>query len=189
MKKVVLFLAIFFLMNGFLFSQTYVPPGEGTLAQAIAAAQDGDVLQLVPDGVYTESAAFVIGTIENMSITIEVEGDGSVKAIVQMLTPRTAEDEPVFFNLGDRSIDKFLVPIQTTKCTSVPGAILRNPDQQRSTGPFAGRPKNAHRKSKLTKLGCINQFVVLPAQVLVHNIIILNIENFARNLSFSKRDK
>lgn len=103
MRKLLLCLVVLMSGSGFLFAQIYVPPGEGTLTQAIAAAQDGDVLQLVPDGVYTESTAFAFGTVVNMDLTIEVEGDGSLKAIVQMLTAPSTEADPIFFDVGDQA--------------------------------------------------------------------------------------
>ena len=51
-------LILFFVMSIAVMSnaQTFVAPGEGTLSAAISEAQDGDVLELVAGGEYTESA-------------------------------------------------------------------------------------------------------------------------------------
>lgn len=46
-----------------LFSQTPVATGDGTLHAAIEAAVDGEVLQLVPGAVYSESGWQEFGTI------------------------------------------------------------------------------------------------------------------------------
>ena len=103
LKKLLLsWIAVLFLLSTS-FGQTNVTPGDGTLFAALEVAKDGDVLQLVPDGLYTESNNFEFGTLVNRDITIEVEGDGSVKAKLQMLTPPTEEDTPIFFEVGDAS--------------------------------------------------------------------------------------
>jgi len=80
--------------------QWYVPVGEGMLYAAIEFAQDGEELLLVPGGVYTESVEFELGTLVGKNISILVDGDGSEKAIVQLLTPATEESTPVFFEIG-----------------------------------------------------------------------------------------
>jgi len=97
-------LTILFLLIGLvsiLSSQTYVTPGEGTLSEALAAAQDGDVLLLVPDAEYTETALSVLGTIVNKSLTISVDGEG--KSIVRMLKDLSSDSTGIFFRLGDQS--------------------------------------------------------------------------------------
>jgi len=103
MKKLVLFSVVAVMLFAHLaMTQTYVPPGDGTLSQAITDAQSGDVLELVPDGLYTESTAFHFGIIVNMDLTIEVEGDGSVKAVLQVLKAPSDEADPKFFKVGDQ---------------------------------------------------------------------------------------
>jgi len=97
-------LILFFVMSlaGLLNAQTFVAPGEGTLSAAISEAQDGDVLELVAGGEYTESALSKLGTIVNKSLTIRV--DGEEKAIVRMLkSDLTADSAGVFFRLGDQA--------------------------------------------------------------------------------------
>ncbi len=92
------------LMGGLAMGQNAVPvaPGEGTLSAAIAAAADGDILLLIPDALYTESVANNLGAVINKKITIAVDGDGSIKAKVQILTPSTSETVTHFFNVGDK---------------------------------------------------------------------------------------
>lgn len=102
MKKMLLFLCIFLAMSGFLFSQIFVSPGEGTLHQALDGAMDGDVYQLVAGETYIETGYGEFANIVEKSITIEVEGDGSQKAILQMQTEREEDETIVFFNVGDQ---------------------------------------------------------------------------------------
>lgn len=78
MKKMLLFFSVLVMASSMLFSQTPVAPGDGTLHSATEAALDGEVLQLVPGAIYSESGWQEFGTITGKSITIEVEGDGSV---------------------------------------------------------------------------------------------------------------
>ena len=97
-------LILFFVMSlaGLLNAQTFVAPGEGTLSAAISEAQDGDVLELVAGGEYTESALSKLGTVVKKSLTIRV--DGEEKAIVRMLkSDLTADSAGVFFRLGDQA--------------------------------------------------------------------------------------
>lgn len=103
MKRMYALFCLIFILGGYSFSQTYVAPGEGTLSQAITDAVDGDVLQLVAGGVYTESVKFEFGTIVNKNLTIEVDGDGTDKAIVQMKTVPTVDNTTVFFEVGDQA--------------------------------------------------------------------------------------
>jgi len=103
MKRMLLMLGIFCALSGFLFAQIFVPPGNGTLHQALAGAVDGDIFQLVAGGEYVESGYPEFGDIIEKDITIEVEGDGSQKAVVKMQTEREEEDDTiVFFNVGDQ---------------------------------------------------------------------------------------
>ena len=77
-----------------------VTPGEGTLKAAIASAQSGDVLRLVPGGTYTESvdAGFVI----SKPITIEVDGDSkSVKPIIIVQRPSSSTAVGIFFMMSN----------------------------------------------------------------------------------------
>jgi len=103
MNKLLLILLTLGLAGTVLMAQTFVTPGNGTLYSSLEEAEDGDVLQLVPGGTYTESNNFEFGTLVNRNITIEVEGDGSVKAIIKMLTPATVDDTPNFFLVGDNA--------------------------------------------------------------------------------------
>ncbi len=105
MKKNLLMLFIFVMLGSLVYAQNKVPvaPGEGTLSQAIASAQNGDILQLIPDALYTESTSFNFGTLKEKSITIEVDGDGSTKAKVQVLTAPTDDSNTAFFYLADKS--------------------------------------------------------------------------------------
>ncbi len=88
-------------LTGLLYSQTYVSPGEGTLSAAIAAAQDGDVLLLVPEAEYTETALSVLGTVVGKTLTIDVDGEG--KSIVRMLKNLPTDSAGVFFRVGDQA--------------------------------------------------------------------------------------
>jgi len=94
---------LFFVMSiaVLLNAQTFVMPGEGTLSAAISEAQDGDVLELVAGGEYTESALSKLGTIVNKSLTIRT--DGEEKAIVRMLKDLPTDSAGVFFRLGDQA--------------------------------------------------------------------------------------
>jgi hypothetical protein len=91
-------------LAGLAFGQNYVDvaPGEGTLSAAIAAANDGDVLRLVPDADYTESVLKTIGTVTGKSIAIVADGDGSVKAKVMLLTD-PGDGTTQFFQVGDKA--------------------------------------------------------------------------------------
>jgi hypothetical protein len=62
-------------------AQIKVPPGDGTLAAAIAAAQAGDVLQLTGGAEYTHSSTSSIALLHK-PITIQVEPGASQKAII-----------------------------------------------------------------------------------------------------------
>ena len=103
MKKNLLMLFIFILSGSLVFAQNKIPvaPGEGTLSQAVLSAQNGDILQLIPDGIYTESTKFNFGTLKEMNLTVEVDGDGSTKAKVQILTAPTDGSNTAFFYLAD----------------------------------------------------------------------------------------
>jgi len=102
MKKMLLLLSIYFATSGLLFSQIFVLPGEGTLRQALVDAVDGDVFQLVAGETYVETGYGEFANIIEKSITIEVDGDGSQKAIVQMQTEREEDETIVFFDVGDQ---------------------------------------------------------------------------------------
>ena len=49
MNKALLFFTFLILLISTAFPQTFVSPGEGTIFAALEEAEDGDVLQLVPD--------------------------------------------------------------------------------------------------------------------------------------------
>jgi hypothetical protein len=62
-------------------AQIKVPPGDGTLAAAIAAASPGDILQLTGGAEYTHSSSSSIALLHK-PITIQVEPGASQKAII-----------------------------------------------------------------------------------------------------------
>lgn len=104
MKKQLLCLTISMIFVAhFAVAQTYVPPGDGTLSQAIADAQDGDLLELVPEGLYTESVDNTFGTLVNKDLIIYVEGDDPLPARLQLLSPAGEGNTPIFFLVGDSS--------------------------------------------------------------------------------------
>ena len=102
MKKMLLLVLSFAALGGLAYGQNYVEvaPGEGSLSAAIVAANDGDILRLVPDAEYTESTLKTIGTVAEKSIAIVTDGDGSIKARVLLLTD-PAEGTCQFFNVGN----------------------------------------------------------------------------------------
>lgn len=103
MKKIMLLTALMAAMFNTVSAQIDVPVGDGMLYAAIEYASDGDELLLIPGGIYTESTQFEFGTLVGKNLTIRVDGDGSEKAIVRMLTPADAESTPVFFEVGHES--------------------------------------------------------------------------------------
>lgn len=102
MKRMLLFAMTVLGLAGYAAAQNYVDvaPGDGTLSAAIAAANDGDILRLLPEAEYTESVNKTIGTIAEKTLGIYVEGDGSVKARVKILTD-PGEGTCQFFNVGN----------------------------------------------------------------------------------------
>ena len=104
MRKHLLLLLSLFLATA-LVAQTYVAPGDGTLSQAITDAADGDILELVPGGEYTESSAYTFGTIVDKSLTIDVESteEEPDKAKLQILTPPDGENTIRLFEVGDNA--------------------------------------------------------------------------------------
>jgi len=103
MKRALIIITLIAGIVGTTSAQIYVPIGEGMLYAAIEFASDGDELLLIPGGIYTESTQFELGTLVDKNLTIAVDGDGSEKAIVQLLTPATEDSEPVFFEVGNGS--------------------------------------------------------------------------------------
>jgi hypothetical protein len=101
MKKQVLLVVM--LIANFAVAQIYVPPGDGTLSQAILDAIDGDVLELVSEGEYFESTNNEFGTIVNKNITIKVEGDDALPAKLQLLITNSDDATPIFFLVGDNA--------------------------------------------------------------------------------------
>lgn len=101
MKRILAILFLLVGLVGYLSSQTYVTPGEGTLSAAIADAQDGDVLLLEPGLEYTETSLSRLGTLVNKNLTISVSGEG--RAIVRMLKDLPSDSTGVFFRLGDQA--------------------------------------------------------------------------------------
>lgn len=101
MRKVLLFFGVLVAVSGLLLSQTYIAPGEGTLSQALADAEDGAVFQLAPGGTYTESTNPEFGIIVGISVTVEVEGEGD-KPILQLLTEPEDDGSTAFFQVGDQ---------------------------------------------------------------------------------------
>jgi hypothetical protein len=104
MKKLLLVAISLIALSGLAFGQNYVDvaPGEGTLSAAIAVANDGDILRLVPDAEYTESTLKTIGTIAEKSIAIVADGDGSVKAKVLLQTD-PADGTSQFFQVSNNA--------------------------------------------------------------------------------------
>ncbi len=103
MKKKLLILLAILSTGSMLLAQTSVLPGDGTLSAAIAAAADGEILELVPGGLYTESTAYNLGTLVEKGITIQVEGESPEYAKIQILKAPDAENSTIFFELGDGS--------------------------------------------------------------------------------------
>ncbi|HPN35605.1 MAG TPA: DUF5123 domain-containing protein [bacterium] len=102
MKKSFWFAAGLIVLAGLAFGQNYVDivPGDGTLSAALAAANDGDVLRLIPGAEYTESVNKTLGTIVDKDISIVADGDGSLKPIVKILTD-PGEGTCQFFQVGN----------------------------------------------------------------------------------------
>jgi len=102
MKKLLLIVASLIAVAGMASGQNYVDvaPGDGTLSAAIAAANDGDILRLIPGAEYTESVNKTIGTIAEKSLAIVADGDGSIKPVVKILTD-PAEGTCQFFQVGN----------------------------------------------------------------------------------------
>jgi hypothetical protein len=80
-RKTVVLLAASCVAFSVVIAQTKVPPGDGTLASAIATAKPGDVLQLTNGGQYTHSSSSSIALLHK-PITIQVEPGASQKAII-----------------------------------------------------------------------------------------------------------
>lgn len=101
MRKIVLsFIMVFFIAFLTSSAQTLVLPGENALSSAIANAQDGDVLQLISGGVYTETAS-PVGVIDK-KITIELENYTSGLAKAQVYFSSLEDgDGDLFFALQD----------------------------------------------------------------------------------------
>ena len=93
-------LIFMFIVSGI--SQTLVYPGDGTLYSAIEEAEDGDVLQLIAGGLYTESNNTEFGTLTNKSLTIEIEEESEDLPILQIITTPSVDNTPVFFEVGDQ---------------------------------------------------------------------------------------
>ena len=102
MRRLLLLAAFLFFAAGVnIYSQTMVNPGDGTLSTAIAAANSGDVLQLVPGAEYTESTLFNLGTLHK-AITIELaDPTATQKAVVKVLASDGGTTVPNFFMIGD----------------------------------------------------------------------------------------
>ena len=104
MKKQVLFFAVVIMLFAhFAVAQTYVPPGDGTLSQAIIDAVSGDILELVPEGLYTESVNNDFGTLVDKELTIRVEGENPLQAKLQLLSEASDENTPIFFLVGNNA--------------------------------------------------------------------------------------
>ncbi|UCE07981.1 MAG: DUF5123 domain-containing protein [bacterium] len=83
MKIVILALVmITFFTIGISFAQTTVTPGNGTLQEAIIAAQPGDVLQLIGGAEYSDDSSSI--ALLDKPITIQVEHGATQKAIVRL---------------------------------------------------------------------------------------------------------
>ncbi len=99
-KRLLLSMLSVLLISVLSFAQTLVQPGDGTLSQAIADAQDGDVLQLVPGGEYTESTLFTLAEIHK-AITIELLDPTSTDRAIVSITSNDGSSTPNFFSIGD----------------------------------------------------------------------------------------
>ncbi len=102
MRLMLLTLALIFVFIISGISQTLVYPGDGTLYSAIEEAEDGDVLQLIAGGLYTESNNTEFGTLQNKSLTIEIEEESEELPVLQIITTPSVDDSPVFFEVGDQ---------------------------------------------------------------------------------------
>jgi hypothetical protein len=99
MKKISILLTVLLLCR-YSFSQTLVQPGDGTLSAAIEQANDGDVLQLVPGGEYTESTNSSFGTLHK-AITIELVDPTDANRAILTETINDGTSTPNFFFIGD----------------------------------------------------------------------------------------
>ncbi len=102
MKSEALFVLALLCCTAPVMAQNYtdVFPGDGTLSAAIEAAADGDILLLLPEAEYTESVLKTMGTIAEKSLAIVVDGDGSAKAKVKILTD-PGDGTCQFFHVGN----------------------------------------------------------------------------------------
>ncbi|OPZ71512.1 MAG: hypothetical protein BWY83_01118 [bacterium ADurb.Bin478] len=102
MKKLLWIAAGLIALAGLAFGQNFVDvaPGDGTLSAALAAANDGDVLRLIPGAEYTESVNKTIATVAEKRIAVVADGDGSLKPVVKILTD-PGEGTCQFFQVGN----------------------------------------------------------------------------------------
>lgn len=102
MKKLLWIAAGLIALAGLTFGQNYVDvaPGDGTLSAALAAANDGDVLRLIPGAEYTESVNKTLATVAEKRIAVVADGDGSLKPVIKILTD-PGEGTCQFFQVGN----------------------------------------------------------------------------------------
>lgn len=83
-------------------AQNYIEvwPGEGTLAAALAQAQDGDIIVLSSGSEYTESNLSFLGTVANKSLTITTDYED--RAIVRMTKIQPTDSTGYFLRIGDQ---------------------------------------------------------------------------------------
>ncbi len=102
MKRIVLFIIVAVVSTAnFIFSQTDVTPGDGTLSAAISAANSGDILVLTPGSEYTDGGTS-FGTIANKSITIETSDESLPMPIVHLTNAPGTGTKSQYFILGDK---------------------------------------------------------------------------------------
>lgn len=103
-KNLQLLIILLLSISSLLFSQTFVNPGDGTLAEAILNAADGDVLLLQSGAEYTETTNAVFGNLDK-SLTIQVDGDEfSDKAILKILNTDVESDNKYFYASNGSSL-------------------------------------------------------------------------------------
>lgn len=97
------FFLILFLISSLGYAQTLVIPGENALSEAVTAAADGDVLQLIAGGDYTETGKTVGNLDKNITIEMENYDPNSTKPVVRF-TADDGTDNAFFYLLDGASI-------------------------------------------------------------------------------------
>jgi hypothetical protein len=103
LKKILILFTIGFILNvNWAQAQTIitVEPGDGTLSDAILAADSNDVLQLSSGGIYTLTSESTFGKI-HFPLTIEVEPNATEKAKIQLGAGASVSKKYYFFVIND----------------------------------------------------------------------------------------